>query len=615
MSQDRYILGISAYYHDSAAAIIKNGEIIAAAQEERFSRVKHDPRFPVNAINYCLEEAFIEASDIDAVVFYDHPVLTYDRIIKNCASVGASSASTFNSATKSILGIKLWVNRHVMKTIGTLGKLGKIIFAGHHMSHAASSFYPSPFTEAAIVSVDGVGEWSTTTIGHGKDNNIELLKEINYPNSLGLLYSAFTYYCGFKVNSGEYKLMGLAPYGKPIYTDKIYQHLIDVKEDGSYRLDMSYFGYMDTGKTTNQKFHDLFGAPPRQPESVITKKEMDLAASIQQVTEEIFIKITRHAQKLTGSKNLCLSGGVALNCVANGKLLREKIFDNIWIQPAAGDAGGALGACYVGEHLYFKGARLPANGKPDLQMGTYLGPRYNDSEIEAFLDRNKYVYHKYDDAQKNQFLASEINKGKIVGFFAGRMEFGPRSLGARSIIGDARNSEMQSKMNLKIKYRESFRPFAPAVLREDVNKYFDLNEDSPYMLIVAPVSDAIRKPVTVDENWDGEDMIPVINQVRSELPAITHVDYSARIQTVHQDTNPQFHNLLHAFRDLTGCSVMVNTSFNVRGEPIVCTPKDAYLCFMRTDIDILALENYILVKEEQPKFEEKENWQLKYELD
>jgi carbamoyltransferase len=599
MGRDRYILGISAYYHDSAAAIIKNGVIVAAAQEERFSRVKHDPRFPVNAINFCLEEAFIEPGDIDAVVFYDHPVLTYDRVVKNCASVGAESYEVFNTATRSILGIKLWVDKHIRQAIGTAGKLGKVIFSGHHMSHAASSFYLSPFEEAAIVSVDGVGEWSTTTIARGKGNDIKLLQEINYPNSLGLLYSAFTYYCGFKVNSGEYKLMGLAPYGQPKYVQEIYDHLIDVKDDGSYRLNMEYFGYLATSKTTSSKFHDLFGGPPREPESAITRKEMDLAASIQQVTEEVFIKIAWHAQKITGSKNLCLSGGVALNCVANGKLLKEGIFEHIWIQPAAGDAGGALGACYVAEHLYYKEPRIAPDGKTDAQRGSYLGPSYSGQEIEAFLDRNKYVYKKYSDTEKNDLLAKELDNGKIIGFFAGKMEFGPRSLGARSIIGDARNPVMQSKMNLKIKYRESFRPFAPAVLREDVSKYFDLDEDSPYMLIVAPVSNAIRKPV--EEVPDKDDMIPVINQIRSELPAVTHVDYSARIQTVHHETNPQFYNLIQAFKQLTGCSVLVNTSFNVRGEPIVCTPKDAYLCFMRTEIDILMLDSYVLMKEDQPQ--------------
>lgn len=615
MGQDRYILGISAYYHDSAAAITRNGVIIAAAQEERFSRVKHDPRFPVNAINYCLEEAFIEASDLEAIVFYDHPLLTYDRVLKSCVSIGKESFEIFSNATKSILSIKLWVELHVKQAIGTLGKLGEVIFAGHHMSHAASSFYPSPFSEAAILSVDGVGEWSTTTVSVGKGNDIKLLQEINYPNSLGLLYSAFTYYCGFKVNSGEYKLMGLAPYGTPSYVKEIYDNLIDVKADGSYRLNMDYFGYLSTSKTTSHKFHELFSGPPRMPESAITKKEMNLAASVQQVLEEVFIKMAHHTQAITGSRNLCLSGGVALNCVANGKLLREKVFDNIWIQPAAGDAGGALGACYVAEYLYFKAERKPAANERDEQQGSYLGPKFSNAEIEAYLDRNKYVYRKYAEAEKNQLLAKELDKGKILGFFSGRMEFGPRSLGGRSIIGDARKPEMQSKMNLKIKFRESFRPFAPVVLREDVNKYFDLDGDSPYMLIVAPVKEEIRKPVPDHTEVDEVDMIPIINQVRSDLPAITHVDFSARIQTVHEDTNPKFYNLLHAFKKETGCSVLVNTSFNVRGEPIVCSPKDAYLCFMRTDIDILVLEDYVLFKEEQPNFEDKENWQTKYELD
>ncbi len=611
----RYILGISAYYHDSAAAIIMDGEIIAAAQEERFSRVKHDPRFPVNAINYCLEEAFIEASDIDAVVFYDHPFLTFDRITKNCAFAGESSYPVFNSAIKSMMGIKIWVEKHVCKTIGSAGKLGKIIFAGHHMSHAASSYYPSPYNNAAILSLDGVGEWSTTTIAKGDGNKIELLQEINYPNSLGLLYSAFTYYCGFKVNSGEYKLMGLAPYGNPTYVKEIYDHLIDVKDDGSYRLNMEYFGYLDTGKTTSAKFHELFGGDPRQPESAITRKEMDLAASIQVVTEEIVIKIARHAQKLTGSENLCLSGGVALNCVANGKLLKENIFKNIWIQPAAGDAGGALGACYVAEYMHFGGTKKTGDNKNDFQMGSYLGPKFSEQEIEAYLDRNRYPYHKMEYTEKNKTLAREMDNGKIVGFFAGRMEFGPRSLGGRSIIGDPRNPGMQSKMNLKIKYRESFRPFAPAVLREDVNKYFDLDTDSPYMLLVAPVQHSIRKPVEPLAGASVDDMIPVINQIRSDLPSITHVDFSARIQTVHTETNKAFYDLLAEFKAQTGCSVVINTSFNVRGEPIVCSPKDAYLCFMRTDIDVLALENYLLFKEEQPNFDDKENWQTKYELD
>ncbi|HEY8933863.1 MAG TPA: carbamoyltransferase [Cyclobacteriaceae bacterium] len=619
MNSETYILGISAFYHDAAAAIIKNGEIIAAAQEERFTRVKHDPRFPVNAINYCLEEAFIEADDLEAVVFYDHPLLTWDRIVKNCAMVGDESYPTFNSALKSVLGIKLWVEQYTLKAIGTLGKTGKIVFAGHHMSHAASSFYPSPFEEAAILSLDGVGEWSTTTLGYGKGNDIKVLKEINYPHSLGLLYSAFTYYCGFKVNSGEYKLMGLAPYGKPTYVKEIYDHLIDVKADGSFRLNTDYFGYLKGDKTTNEKFHALFKGEPRKPETKITRKEMDLAASIQVVTEEIMIKIARHIRELTGSKNLCLSGGVALNCVANGKLLAQKIFDNIWIQPAAGDAGGALGAAFVAYHLYFKAPRKPMVGsKGDSQHGTYLGPAFSEAEIGAFLDRHNYPYSKFENsADQYSLLAKELDSGKILGFFSGRMEFGPRSLGARSIIGDARKTDMQSKMNLKIKYRESFRPFAPAVLAEDVSDYFKLDTESPYMLLVAPVKENLRTNVNSEEQLkeNNDDMLGVINQARSTIPAVTHVDFSARIQTVHVGTNKRFYDLLMAFKALTGSSVLVNTSFNVRGEPIVCTPKDAYQCFMRTEIDILVLENFVLFKTLQPKIENDENWKQQYELD
>jgi carbamoyltransferase len=617
MNSNTYILGISAFYHDAAAAIIKDGEIIAAAQEERFTRVKHDPRFPVNAINYCLEEAFIEADELTAIVFYDHPLLTWDRIVKNCAMAGEESYQTFNAALTSVLGLKLWVEKYTLKSIGSLGKLGKIMFAGHHMSHAASSFYPSPFDNAAIISVDGVGEWSTTTLAHGTGNEIKLLKEINYPHSLGLLYSAFTYYCGFKVNSGEYKLMGLAPYGKPLYVNQIYDHLIDVKSDGSFRLNTEYFGYLKGNKTTNQKFHELFQSEPRISESRITKKEMDLAASIQVVTEEIMVKMATHARALTGSKNLCLSGGVALNCVANGKLQAEKIFDNIWIQPAAGDAGGALGAGFIVHHLFYKAPRRAIISGKDSQKGSYLGPAYSSQEIEALLDRNHYPYSKMEnDAERNALLAKELDKGKILGFFSGRMEFGPRSLGGRSIIGDARNPEMQSKMNLKIKYRESFRPFAPAVLAEDVSNYFDLDTESPYMLLVAPVKKSIRKGNSAQVQMEGnDDMLSVINQSRSTIPAVTHVDYSARIQTVHEETNKPFYDLITSFKALTGSSVLVNTSFNVRGEPIVCTPKDAYQCFMRTDIDILVLENFVLFKEKQPQSEENDNWKQQYELD
>jgi len=615
---DKYVLGISAFYHDAAAAILKNGEIIAAAQEERFTRKKHDPRFPVNAINYCLEEAYIEPGEIDAVAFYDNPLLTWDRIVKSCAIAGENSYPTFESAFHSVLGIKLWVKDHIHRAIGTSGKLGKIVFSGHHMSHSASCFYPSPFEEAAILTLDGVGEWSTSTLAHGKANQIEVLKEINFPHSLGLLYSAFTYYTGFKINSGEYKLMGLAPYGRPKYSKLIYDNLIDVKEDGSYRMNQEYFGFLEGSHSINQKFCDLFGGNARLPESRITMKEMDIAASIQVVTEEIMIKIARHAQKVTGSENLCMAGGVALNCVANGKIQQENIFKNIWIQPAAGDAGGALGAAYVAWHQHYKEPRNIKASQSDSQKGTYLGPLFSNTEIHTFLDRAKYPAHFIEDQNLwSEKIASLLAEGKIVGFFSGRMEFGPRSLGARSIIGDARNTEMQSKMNLKIKFRESFRPFAPAVLREDVSDYFELDSDSPYMLLVAPVKkELLNKDVTyTSEETSDDDLIQVINQVRSTITAVTHVDNSARIQTVHQDTNPKFYELIKAFKQLTGSSVLVNTSFNVRGEPIVCTPMDAYKCFMRTNMDVLVLENYILIKEEQPNYTEHENWKEEFQLD
>lgn len=615
---DKYILGISAFYHDSAAVIVKNGEIIAAAQEERFSRKKHDPRFPVNAINYCLEEAYIEPSEIDAIAFYDNPLLTWDRIVNSCAFSGESSSSTFNSAFHSVLGNKVWLHDHIMNNIGTVGKLGKIIFCGHHMSHAASCFYPSPFDDAAILTLDGVGEWSTTTISHGRGSDIEVLKEINFPNSLGLLYSAFTYYCGFKINSGEYKLMGLAPYGKPVYVNEIYDNLIDVKSDGSYRLNQDYFSFLDGTHSINDKFRQLFGGMERAPETRITKKEMDLAASIQVVTEEIVIRLAKTAKRLTGSKNICLAGGVALNCVANGKLLRENVFADMWIQPAAGDAGGALGAALIAWHQYFKEPRTQGSQGLDSQFGSYLGPQFTNTEIRAFLERNNYPAHFFDSTSEwSDKIASELASGKIVGFFAGRMEFGPRSLGARSIIGDARNPDMQSVMNLKIKFRESFRPFAPAVLAEDVSKYFDLSSPSPYMLIVAPVADrllAVDNGLQEIEGGD-EDMIKMINKVRSEIPAVTHVDNSARIQTVHRETNKAFYSVLTSFRERTGSSVLVNTSFNVRGEPIVCSPIDAYKCFMRTDMDVLVLENYILYKKEQPRFNDNENWKEEFKLD
>jgi carbamoyltransferase len=608
------VLGISAFYHDSAAALVRDGEIIAAAQEERFSRKKHDPRFPHNAINYCLEEAFIEPSELDAVVFYDNPVLTWDRILKNCLMSGEKSGGQFEKAAQSVLGIKLWVKDYVNKTIGTLGKSGKLLFTEHHMAHAASAFYPSPFSKAAIITLDGVGEWATTTLGLGTDSRIELFEEIDYPHSLGLLYSAFTYFCGFKVNSGEYKLMGLAPYGRPVYYDAIRKNLIDIKDDGSYRLNPEYFGYLDSLVMTNERFNELFGGAPREPESRITRREMDMAASIQKVTEEVVLKIARHVKKETKAANLVLAGGVALNCVANGVILKEKIFDNIWIQPAAGDAGGALGAALLASHVYFDVPRKMNPAGRDSQKGSYLGPAYSSREIAAFLDRGSYSYERVTDAEKRaEIIAKNLADGKIVGYFNGRMEFGPRALGARSIIGDPRRKETQSMMNLKIKYRESFRPFAPSVLAEDVNEYFQMDVESPYMLLVALVKKSRQLPVNMEPfyNSDG-DMLPLLNQPRSDIPAVTHVDYSARVQTVNKTDNPEYYRVIKKFKELTGFGVIVNTSFNVRGEPIVCSPQDAYKCFMRTEMDLLVLEDYILYKEKQPAFADKEDWKKNY---
>ena len=612
----KIVLGISGFYHDSAAALVKNGEIIAAAQEERFTRKKHDPRFPRNAINYCLEEAFIETDEIDAIVFYDSQIKTFDRIIKNCMHAGADSLEQFDKATRSLLGSKMWLQDHVKKTIGSLGKIDKLLFTEHHMSHAASAFYPSPYEKAAILTVDGVGEWTTTSIGFGNGNNLELLQEIHYPHSLGLLYSTFTYYCGFKVNSGEYKLMGLAPFGEPIYYDIIKNNLIDVKSDGSFRLNMEYFGYMDKMSMTNDKFHDLFGGLPREPESIITIKEMNIAASIQRVIEERIINLARYAKKETGAKNLVLAGGVALNCVANGKLQQQNIFDGIWIQPAAGDAGGALGAALLVSHEYFNVPRVMNISKRDSQRGSYLGAQYSTSEVKAYLDRNNYPYECIvDKAQLSSTIADALASGKIVGYMSGRMEFGPRSLGARSILGDPRNKKTQSIMNLKIKYRESFRPFAPSVLQEDVGDYFNINCESPYMLLVAPVKEDRCNVPDPSDHAKNEDMLKITNQVRSDIPAVTHVDYSARVQTVHHDDKADFYDVIKAFKQKTGYSLVVNTSFNVRGEPIVCSPKDAYTCFMRTEMDVLVLENCILYKKKQPILVDNENWKKDYELD
>jgi carbamoyltransferase len=609
MTAPLYVLGISAFYHDSAAAIVRDGEIIAAAQEERFSRKKHDPRFPANAINYCLEEAEIEPSDLAAVVFYDNPVLTLDRILKTLAIAGDKGLPSWIQGAPGWLAVKLFVQKMVRSELKTDLK---VLFVEHHLSHAASAFFPSPFEEAAILTLDGVGEWATTTLGAADRHEVKILKEIQFPHSLGLLYSTFTQYCGFKVNSGEYKLMGLAPYGKPIYADRIRSELIDLKDDGSFRLNTRYFGYVDSLSMSNDAFHELFGGPPRQPESRITRREMDLAASIQTVTEEVVIKIARYLRNLTELPNLCMAGGVALNCVANGKLLREKIFDRIWIQPAAGDAGGALGAAMLAVHRYFGVPRPPVSPKRDRQKGSYLGPAFTNEEIRAFLDFYNYPYDLVDDTERSSRVANAIASGKIVGYFVGRAEFGPRSLGARSILGDARNPTSQSTMNLKIKFRESFRPFAPSVLEDRCSQYFELSAESPYMLLIAPLREDLREPLG---DATGEDLIEIVNQIRSTVPAITHVDYSARVQTVGAIEKPDYYQLLRDFDALTTTAVIVNTSFNVRGEPIVHSPQDAYRCFMRTDIDMLVLENCVLRKEAQPPFQEQGDWRQEYELD
>ncbi len=609
------ILGVSAFYHDSAAAIIRDGEIIAAAQEERFSRRKHDARFPARAIDYCLEEAFIDPSELDAAVFYDNPLLTFDRLVKNFVTVAPKGRAQWTKAAGSFFGVKLAVRDYFKRA---LGDQTKVLFTDHHMAHAAAAFYPSPFTRAAILTVDGVGEWATMTLGHGHDQHIELLKEIRYPHSLGLLYSAMTYFCGFKVNSGEYKLMGLAPYGRPVFADLIRERLIDIKDDGSFRLNTEYFGFLDDEKMTNSAFDELFGGPPRRAESPITRREMDLAASIQVVLEDVMLKLARHAKQLTGAQNLALAGGVALNCVANGKIAQSGIFDQLWIQPAAGDAGNAIGAALLAHHQYFDQPRRMAAAGRDAQKGSYLGPSYSGAEVRAFLDRQDYPYTLVTDTnERARMVAQAVAEGKIVGYMVGRMEFGPRALGARSILGDPRRAETQSIMNLKIKYRESFRPFAPAVMAERAGDFFALDDESPYMLLVAPVRDERRRPVNGNGFASGvhENMLEVINQTRSDIPAVTHVDYSARVQTVRTDDKPDFYQVLEQFEALTGCPLLVNTSFNVRGEPIVCGPQDAYRCFMRTEMDLLVIEDCLLWKEAQPAFADQHNWRSEYDLD
>ena len=568
-----YILGISAFYHDSAACIIKDGEIIAAAQEERFTRKKHDFSFPKHAINFCLDFAEVKSSDLEIVAFYDKPFLKFERILETYLTFAPIGIKSFLKAMPLWIKEKLWMKEIIKRE---LGYEGKIIFPEHHQSHAASAFYPSPFKEAAILTMDGVGEWTTTSYGTGKENKIDLLAEIKFPHSLGLLYSAFTYYTGFRVNSGEYKVMGLAPYGEPKFKQLIYDYLIDVKEDGSFRMNMDYFNYCAGLTMTNRKFNKLFGGPPRKPESKLTQKEMDIASSLQEVTEEIVLKIGKHVYKETNMRNLTLAGGVALNCVANGRLLKEGPFENIWIQPAAGDAGGALGAALMAWYSYL-GNKRTADDKNDFQKGSYLGPEFNDSHIETFINENNYSAIKMSDDELIKKISGLLADKKVIGWFQGRMEFGPRALGARSIIGDARSPEMQSVMNLKIKFRESFRPFAPSVLSDKVSHYFDIETDSPYMLLVANVKESIRKRISEqDKNLVGFDKRKVI---RSEIPAITHVDYSARLQTVHKETNPRYFNLIEQFDKDEKCAVIINTSFNVRGEPIVCTPEDAYKCF------------------------------------
>ena len=608
------VLGISCFYHDAAAAVVRDGEIVAAAQEERFTRKKHDPRFPRHAINYCLGEAYVEPRELDAVVFYDNPVLSFDRVLKSILSVAPRGEEQWLKAAASFLGIKLFVTRYVRRA---LQAEVPVLFTRHHLSHAASAFYPSPFPEAAVLTIDGVGEWATTSIARGSGEEIQVLKEIHYPHSLGLLYSAFTWFCGFKVNSGEYKLMGLAPYGRPRYADRIREKLISVKPDGSYRLDMDHFAFLDENVMTNERFHELFDGPPRRPESQITRREMDVAASIQQVTEEVVLGLARHAREATGMSSLCLAGGVALNCVANGVLLRSGVFDRIWIQPAAGDAGGALGAALVASHRRFGVPRRVGEDGRDAQRASYLGPAFSNAEVRAFLDRHEYPFEQVDDpGERAERVARALADGKVVGFLSGRMEFGPRSLGARSILGDPRRADTQTQMNLKIKYRESFRPFAPAVLEDRSAAYFDLDAESPYMLLVAPVREERQREMDLSAFDAGDDdMLAMVRQARSDIPAVTHVDYSARVQTVRREDQPDFYAVIDAFRRLTDCAVVVNTSFNVRGEPIVCTPQDAYRCFMRTEMDLLVLEHCILEKEKQPAAEDDGDWRQEYELD
>lgn len=610
-----YILGISALYHDSAATLIRGGEIIAAAQEERFTRIKHDWHMPKNAINYCLREGNITSADLDAVVFYDNPFKTLDRYMKNILAAGVDSKDVINRSFDTMFSDKLWVHKKVDELLG-VNPNRKFLVCEHHVSHAASAFYPSPYESAVILTLDGVGEWATTTISVGDKEEIQIKEEMHFPHSLGLLYSAFTYFCGFKVNSGDYKFMGLAPYGEPVYEELIREKLLDIKEDGSFEMNMEYFDYQYGRAMTNQKMDELFGGPRREPETEITKREMDIASSVQKITEDIILRMVRHAKESygIGIDNLVLAGGVALNCVANGKIKRSGIFENIWIQPAAGDAGGSLGCALYAAYQYYGLTREVRS--EDSQKGSYLGPEFSHEEIKAYLDENGYVYQELgEDIYKK--TAEELANGKVIGLFHGRMEFGPRALGNRSIIADARSESMQVKLNQKIKFRESFRPFAPSVLREDVAEYFELNDDSPYMLLVADVCKNRQKEFGLHENLKKHNgnMLEVVKQRRSDIPAVTHVDYSARIQTVSEEKNPYYYRVIQEFKRITGCSVIVNTSFNVRGEPIVCKPEEAYKCFMRTDMDVLVLEDFMLMKNEQSEWFETQDWREQYMLD
>jgi len=610
------ILGISAYYHDSAACLITNGNIIAASQEERFTRKKHDSDFPIKSIQFCLKEAKINPSEIDFIVFYDKPFLKFERLLETYLAFAPKGFNSFITSLPIWIKDKLFQKQNLINALTSLldNKINwkeKLLFSEHHLSHAASAFFPSPFKNAAILTMDGVGEWTTTSVATGINNKITIQKEIHFPHSLGLLYSAITFYTGFKVNSGEYKIMGLAAYGKPIYAKKIKDHLIDIKDDGSFLLDMSYFNYCTGLTMTSEKFHKLFGGPPRKPESIITQREMDMAASIQFVLEEVIIKLARNIAKTTKEENLCLAGGVALNCVANGRLLKEGIFKNIWIQPASGDAGGSIGAALSVYHIMLNQKRLVKKNL-DAMHGTYLGPKFNTNEIETALKKCGAKFTKYTEEKMLAYTARALSNGEAIGWMNGRMEFGPRSLGARSILADPRHPEMQKVLNLKVKFRESFRPFAPSILREDLADWFEINVNSPYMLLVANI--VKNKQIKLTKKENSLFGIEKLNIMRSSVPAVTHVDYSARIQTVHSESNPTYHKLIKKFKKITGCPILINTSFNVRGEPIVCSPEDAFRCFMGSELDVLVIENFMLWKKEQPNYLLKK-YEVQYELD